>query len=260
MRSTADECESRPTTWGEALTVATHMLARAGVSSSAQLDAVVLLGHVVGARRAALLAYPERALTHEQWMAYLSLVRRRMDAEPVAYLTGHREFMALDFLTDRRALIPRPETEQLVEAALDAACARIERDERPIVADIGTGTGAIAIALTVHEPRLVRIYATDISTDALALADENVRRHHVEDRVLLLHGDLADPLPEPVDLLVANLPYVSSDQADTLARDVRAYEPGLALYGEAGGLGHIARLLRGAPARLRPGAEMFLEI
>jgi release factor glutamine methyltransferase len=252
-------------TVGAALALADAWLRAAGVDETPGLDAQVLLGHITGASRAATLAYPERALTAEQATRYAGLVARRAAHEPVAYLVGHREFMGLDLLVDRRALIPRPETELLVEAALRDLAERLARDAQttpPLVADIGTGSGAIPIALAAREPRLPRLYATDLSPDALALAQENAQRHGVADRITFLQGDLLAPLPAPVDLLMANLPYVAPDDP-AVPPSVSRYEPALALYGDAdalgAGLGHIRRLLAQAPAWLRPGASLYLE-
>lgn len=246
-------------TLGAALALAESWLRAAGVDETPSLDAQVLLAHVTGASRAATLAYPERALTKAQAARYAELVARRAAHEPVAYLTGHREFMGLDLLVDRRALIPRPETELLVEAALADLAARLARDPQPpLVADIGVGSGAIPIALAAHEPRLPRIYAIDISPEALALAQENARLHGVAERITFLLGDLLAPLPEPVDLLTANLPYVAPDDP-YVPPTVSRYEPALALYGADDGLGHIRRLLAQAPSRLRPGASLYLE-
>jgi release factor glutamine methyltransferase len=246
-------------TYGEALRVATERLRAADVTDTPQLDAQVLLAHVTQDARAAVLAYPERALASEHAATYADLIARRAAGEPVAYLTGHREFLGLDFLTDRRALIPRPETELLVEAALAEARTRLERGETPIIADIGTGSGAIALALAALEPCLPRIYATDLSVEALSLAAENAARLGVADRVTLLQGDLLAPLPEPVDLLLANLPYVAPRVAAELSPSVRGYEPALALYGADEGLGHLQRFFAAAPAYLRPGATIFVE-
>ncbi len=233
---------------------------RAAAISSANLDAAVLLAWVLGMERAALYAYPEREVPPETQAAFEALLARRLRGEPVAYLLGHKEFMGLDFLTDRRALIPRPETELLVEMAL------VELGRRGAaalgdlrVADIGTGTGAIAIALAVNEPRLPLIYATDISAEALELAAENARRLGVAERLCLLQGDLLEPLPEPVDVLLGNLPYIADSEGVILAPDVRDYEPHLALFGADDGLGHIRRLLASAPAHLKPGAALVLE-
>src|SRR5579885_1241427 len=222
----------------EELARARARLREAGGSSS-DLDAAVLLGHVLGVSRGALYTHPERQLSEAEQAMYTALIERRAQGEPVAYLTGHREFMGLDFLVDRRVLIPRPETEFLVEAALAEVQRREEMSLPSLrVADIGTGSGAIAIALAAHEPRLPLIYATDLSADALLLAEENARRLKVAERVRFLQGDLLEPLPEPVDLLLANLPYVASDEAEILPVDVREYEPHLAIFGEDDGLGH----------------------
>lgn len=246
-------------TLGAALALADAWLREAQVGETPALDAQVLLAHVTGASRATTLAYPERPLAPEQAESYAGLVARRAAHEPVAYLTGRREFMGLELLVDKRALIPRPETELLVEAALVDLAERLARDSQPpLVADIGTGSGAIPIALAVREPRLSRIYATDISPDALALAQENARLHGVANRITFLLGDLLAPLPEPVDALTANLPYVAPDAA-SLPPSVTRYEPALALYGAEEGLGHIRRLLAQAPTRTRPGASLYLE-
>jgi release factor glutamine methyltransferase len=243
----------------EALNEARARLRAAGIGS-ADLDAAVLLGHVLAADRATLYAHPERALLPEAQAAFEGLLARRLRGEPVAYLTGHKEFMGLDFLVDRRALIPRPETELLVEMALVEVRRRDEAELADLrVADIGTGSGAIAIALAAQEPRLPLVYATDISGEALALAAENARWLGVESRLRLLQGDLLEPLPERVDLLLANLPYIADNEQEILAPDVRDYEPHLALFGADGGLGHIRRLLASAPPRLKPGAVMLLE-
>ena len=248
-------------TSGDALWRATRRLQNAGVDQSPELDAQVLLAHILKATRVNALAYPERALTPKQASAYARLIERRAAHEPVAYLVGHREFMGLDFLTDARALIPRPETELLVEAALTELRARLAAapSTPPVVADIGTGSGAIALALAALEPRLPTVYATDISADALTLAAENAARLGLTYRVTLLQGDLLAPLPEPVDALLANLPYVAPHDETTLPPDVRRFEPSLALYGDDDGLGHFRRLFAQTPGRLSLGASLFLE-
>lgn len=246
---------------GEALARAQHWLRAIPGEESAALDAQLLLAHVTGLSRSHVLAYPEQPLSPDDAARYAALVARRAAREPVAYLTGHREFMGLDFLTDARALIPRPETELLVEAALVDVRARLAEAAAPapIVADIGTGSGAIAVSLARLEPRLETIYATDISADALALARENAQRQRVGRRIHFLEGDLLLPLPEPVDVLLANLPYVAPRDEPLLADDVRRYEPSRALYGDDDGLGHLRRLFAQAPERLRPGAAILLE-
>jgi len=208
---------------------------------TARLDAQVLLSHTLHVERSALYAYPERTLTPQQEQQYLTLIERRSQGEPVAYLTGHKEFYGLDFLVDKRVLIPRPETELLVEAALKVCRQMLTEGRTPIAADIGTGSGIIPITLAVLEPRLPYLYASDISADALEVAYLNCQRHHVEDRVRLLHGNLLAPLAEPVDILIANLPYVGTDEIDELAPDVRVYEPPLALFSGPYGLDLLHR-------------------
>src|SRR6266446_3074556 len=236
-------------------------LARHG-QTSALLDAQVLLGHVLHVERATLYTYPQRVLTTEQEQQFLTLIERREHGEPVAYLTGHKEFYGLDFFVDPRVLIPRPETELLVETALDITQSMLGNGRAPMIADIGTGCGAIPIALAVQEPRLPYVYASDISAEALDVAHLNAQRHHVEQRLRLLQGDLLAPLPEPIDILTANLPYVGTDEMDLLAPDVRAYEPHLALFNSPQGLDLLYRLLTEAKQSdiLVRGAVVLLEI
>jgi len=154
------------TTIHQALEKATLSLAKAD-QTNARLDAQVLLSHTLHAERSFLYAYPEQVLTSEQEQEYRTLIERRSRGEPIAYLTGHQEFYGLDFLVDKRVLIPRPETELVVEAALNACKKMFDAGHTPIVADIGTGSGAIPVTLAVLEPRLPYLYACDISTDAL---------------------------------------------------------------------------------------------
>ena len=229
---------------------------------SARLDAQVLLCHVLGIDRAALYAHPEWTLTAEQQQRYFALIERRARGEPVAYLTGHKAFFGLDLFVDPRVLIPRPETELLVDAALRACRQKLDSGHAPAVADIGTGSGAIPMALAVSEARLPRLYATDISPGALEVAALNCRNYGVVERIQLLLGDLTDPLPEPVEVLTANLPYIGANEMEVLEDDVRAYEPHLALFSGTDGLDHIERLFTKleASSTLLPGAVMLLEI
>src|SRR5256884_5054596 len=228
---------------------------------ASRLDAQVLLGYVLNADRARLYTYPERLLTPQQEEQFHLLLERRKRGEPVAYLVGHKEFFGLDFLVDKRVLIPRPETELLVEVALNGIRAMLDAGHTPLFADIGTGSGAIPITLAVQEPRLPSLYATDISAEALEVARINCQRHSVEQRVRLLHGDLLSPLPEPVDVLTANLPYVGTGE-DMLAPDVRAYEPHLALFSGTHGLDLLYRFFTEAQqsGKLKEHALLLLEI
>ncbi|HLG64783.1 MAG TPA: peptide chain release factor N(5)-glutamine methyltransferase [Ktedonosporobacter sp.] len=248
-------------TTGDAVTRGTRILTEAGLQS-ARLDAQILAGHILGIERATLYAYPERPMTAEQERQFLHLIERRARGEPVAYLVGHKEFYGLDFFVDQRVLIPRPETELLVEAALAVIRRKIDAGEQPIVADIGTGSGAIAITLAVEEPRLLYLYACDISQQALEVAQLNSQRHHVENRVHLRQGDLLAALPEPVDVLLANLPYVGTTEMELLTPDVHAYEPHLALFSGPYGLGLLQRFCKEAQqsGMLKDGGVMILEI
>jgi release factor glutamine methyltransferase len=215
-----------------------------------------LLGHVLGLTRAQVLARPEQVLTPEQAAAFEALVARAAAGEPLAYLTGRREFYGLDFEVDPAVLVPRPETELLVDRALAAQPAR--------VLDVGTGSGCIAVTLAVRLPEAA-LTASDLSPAALALARRNAQRHGVAEHITFVHSDLLDAfLPPassfqpPFDLIAANLPYIDTDELGTLP--VARFEPRLALDGGPGGLVLVARLLRQAPALLAPGGRLLLEI
>jgi release factor glutamine methyltransferase len=241
---------------GRALVAATQRLEEAG-SDTASLDAQVILAYILGKERGWLFAHYDQALTQEEAETYTDMVARRAAAEPVAYLVGHREFYGLEMMVDKRVLIPRPETELLVDAVLDHIESRANQHVR--MADVGTGSGAVAVAVAANCPDM-QIYAVDLSPAALEVAGENVRRHDSRGQVTLLHGDLLSPLPEPVDIIAANLPYITSDEFLNLMADVRDYEPRLALEAGPEGLDLIARLLDQAPGHLYPGGVIFLEI
>jgi release factor glutamine methyltransferase len=202
------------------------------------------------------LAHPEAPVTAEQGAAFGQLFARAATGEPLAYLTGQREFYGLDFFVDRRVLVPRPETELLVDFA------RSLRPKRAL--DVGTGSGCIAVALAVTLPRAI-ITATDVSSDALEVARRNVERHGVAGRIEFLQSDLLGAWPaeassaEPgFDLVCANLPYIERDELRDLP--VSRHEPWLALDGGPGGLELIERLLREASRVLAPTGALLLEI
>jgi release factor glutamine methyltransferase len=239
----------------QALAQAVTLLRNEGVDSP-RLDAELLLAHILGANRAAVLARPERRLTPRQLTRYWDLVARRAEREPLAYIVGQREFYGLSFAVDRRVLIPRPETELLVERALQVARLRGGGIQ---IADVGAGSGAIAVTLAVHLPQAT-IYALDESSGALAVTAGNARRHGVEGRVHCLHGDLFAPLKAPVDLVTANLPYVALDEWQALPPEIRVYEPRVALDGGTDGLDLIRSLLAAASSHLQPGGVLLLEI
>ncbi len=240
---------------GEALAQAVTRLGNEGVDSP-RLDAELLLAHVLGVNRAVILARPDQPLKPKELTRYRDLVTRRANREPLAYILGHREFYGLDFAVDPRALIPRPETELLVEHALSIA----RQHDLPLqIADVGAGSGAIAVTLAVHLPRAT-LYALDASAGALAVVAENSRRHHVVRRVRCLQSDLLLALPGPVDLITANLPYVTSEEWQDLIPEIRDHEPRAALDGGPDGLDLIRRLLTTAGSYLCPGGALLLEI
>jgi release factor glutamine methyltransferase len=231
----------------------------APVTDTPRLEAEVLLAHVLETSRAVLIAHHERPLTPAQLDQYQALVRRRAANYPLPYLTGRIEFYGLEFEVTPDVLIPRPETETLVDLALRRRPAR--------VVDVGTGSGCIAVSLAVHLPE-VTVYAVDVSPAALAIARRNAERHGVAERVRLLAGDLLGPLPGPLDLIVSNPPYVPTDERAALPASVRDHEPRLALDGGPDGLALVRRLLAQAPAVLRnpapvtgcPGGGLLIEI
>ena len=242
-------------TIADALAWARQALARTYVAEP--LDGPVLLAHVLGCDRAALLAHPERPLTPDQETAFRALIARRTEGVPVAYLTGRRAFFDLELLVTPDVLIPRPETEGLVELALTWAR---ERSGRLRLIDVGTGSGAIALALARHLPG-AQVWAVDLSFAALRVARANAARHGLSERVHFLQVDLltacGGPFP-PFDLIAANLPYIPADTLPDLP--VSRHEPLLALDGGPDGLALIRRLLADTPRVLAPGGLLLLEI
>jgi release factor glutamine methyltransferase len=224
-----------------------------GTSPTPRLDAEVLLGHTVGMERARLYASLESPLALPEAARFAALVGRRRRGEPIAYLTGYREFWSMDLRVTASTLIPRPATETLVEAALS----QIPRGTSWTVADLGTGSGAVALAIARERPRC-RVLATDISPEAMQVATENAARHalsHVEftlgDWFEALHG-------KRVHLIVANPPYVADHDPTLAAGDVR-FEPILALEAGTDGLAAIRRIVQGASRYLLQGGWLALE-
>ena len=245
----------RSATVGQVLSAAAQRLADANVDAP-RLVAEALLAHSLDLSRAQILARLDQPLSPGHLASYQTRVDRCESGEPMAYVVGHREFYCLDFAVDPRVLIPRPETELLVETAIEIARAR----SGPLdITDVGTGSGAIAVALAVHLPA-ARIIATDISPDAIEVARENARRHAVADRIVFEVGDLLAPLTRPVDLICANLPYVRSGEWNYLAQSVLKHEPRLAFNGGPDGLHLVHRLLIGAPRAIQPGGSIVVEI
>lgn len=258
MARSGEEMISDALTWGRS------MLTEAEVDSP-QLDAELLLAHALGWQRAQLYTHAEQVLQPQDWARFAELITRRAQREPLAYLVGHQEFYGLDFFVDGRVLIPRPETEVLVEQAIaeGTRCLpvpdRVERTGRLSIADVGTGCGAIAIALALHLPS-AEVYAIDLSAPALDVAARNCRRYSVEGRVHLLQGYLLAPLPQPVDLIVANLPYVALAEVAGLPLEISRYEPRQAWDGGVGGLEVIERLLAQVGGYLNDEGGILLEV
>ncbi|HHY56382.1 MAG TPA: peptide chain release factor N(5)-glutamine methyltransferase [Chloroflexi bacterium] len=247
---------SRDTEVGPAINAATQRLEEAHITT-ARLDAQVLLAHVLGVDRSWLFAHYEHVLTEEQADQFMDLVVRRVAHEPVAYLVNHKEFYGIDLYVDPHVLIPRPETEMLVDQVL--AEIAIRHGQRLIIADVGTGSGAIALAVAANAPN-THIYALDISANALAVAQRNVARYAMGEQITLVRSDLLAKLPMRADIVVANLPYVTNDDYVMLEPDVHNYEPKGALVGGPLGLDLITRLLRQLPRHVTPDAFVALEI
>jgi release factor glutamine methyltransferase len=221
------------------------------ITDTPRLEAEILLSHVLDVSRTKLLTDPEHLLTPDQLSHYQDRVHRRASDYPLPYLTGRVEFYGLELEVTPEVMIPRPETETLVDLALA---------RRPsTVVDVGTGSGCIAVALATHLPEAI-VHAIEISPAALAVARRNVDRHGLGARVRLMVGDVLTPRPSLVDLIVSNPPYVSANEWISLPSSVRNHEPRLALDGGSDGLAIIRQLLSQAPAVLRPGGALLIEI
>jgi len=226
----------------------------------AHLEAEVLLMHVLQTDRVGLYTQLEKEISAIQAEKYHQLVQRRLLHEPLSYIIGHREFFDFDFYVDNRVLIPRPETELVVQTCLDYLKEPfIDCGETCYIADIGTGSGAIAISLALSYHRAV-VYASDISIDALEVAIKNCHRHGVRSRVYCSPGDMLEPLTQPVNLIVANLPYISDADFAELSPEINVYEPAVALAGGVDGLDCMRRLLLQIRGKLRAGGAVVLEV
>ncbi len=241
----------------EALISATERLTKAGIADSRK-DAELLLMFTLGRDRSFLYSHPERSLTNEESAQYDDALGKRSRGMPPQYITGHQEFWGMDLFVSPAVLIPRPETEHLVETVLDLARAM----KRPRIVDVGTGSGCIALALARELPH-AEIHAVDISPAALEVARSNAARHGLEDRVRFQDSDLLRAFPRDVahfDFVVSNPPYVSEGEGDSLQREVRDFEPPLALFAGANGLGVIDRLIPQAKPALEAGGWLMMEI
>jgi release factor glutamine methyltransferase len=233
---------------GEVLRRATEFLTRKGVESP-RLDAEHLLGKALGLSRLELYMHHDRPLTDGERDAFRELIRRRGEREPLAYVLGEWGFRRLTLTTDRRALVPRPETEAVVER-----CLALLNGGTPRVLDVGTGTGAIALAIVDEHPG-ARVRAIDVSPEALALASENAARTGLD--VEFVEGDLVGGLGESeFDLVVSNPPYIAQDEVASLQPEVRDWEPRLATVG----VEHTALIAEHALDALVPGGHLVLEV
>lgn len=230
---------------------------------SPRLSAELLLAHVLALPRIKLYTDYERVLAEKDLSAFRELVSRAVEQEPIAYLTGHAHFFNLEFEVNREVLIPRPDTETLVENVLQLARHQPGL-EAPRVLDLCTGSGCIALAIAKHS-KSATLVATDLSLAAVEIARRNAERLDLSDRVVVEQGDLFEPVaklvdPRPFDLIVSNPPYIPTGQIETLDRSVREYEPTFALDGGLDGLVIHRRILTDAPRRLNSGGHIFLEI
>lgn len=237
----------------EVLRGAESYLAARGVTGP-RLNAELLLAHTLGLKRMELYLQFDRPLGESERAPLRDLVKRRGSREPLQHILGSAEFHGRVFACDARALIPRPETEQLVEIALEL----LRERPAPAVLDVGTGSGVIALTLALELPTAA-VTATDLSNDALALAEQNAAKLDASGRVRFIHGDLLPPDAGPFDLIAANLPYIPSAEIDGLAPEVLR-DPRSALDGGPDGLDLIRRLIADAPARLAAGGALLLEI
>jgi release factor glutamine methyltransferase len=221
----------------------------------ASLECELLLRQALGIDRVQLYSDFDRELSFTERKLFWRLIKRRVDHEPTAYIRKYREFFGFDFYVDHRVMIPRLESELLVEKILQLA----QNQPLSTLADVGTGCGAIAISLALNLP-LVKIYATDLSDQALEVAAINCRKHEVTNRICLRQGNLLEPLPQPVELIVANLPDIKDGDIEKLSPEVRLYEPESALAGGDDGMDKIGQLLSRAADKLVPGGSIFLEL
>lgn len=243
----------------EALTEGARLLREASIDEDLR-TASLLLGHILMWDRARLIARSEEQLSSDGYDLYLELIQRRASGEPVQYIIGHQEFYGLNFIVTPDVLIPRPETEFLVEQVIEIA-----RDlESPIIVDLGTGSGCIAVTVAVNLAN-ARVIATDISGQALAVARANAGEHHVVSRVDIVQGDRLAALEGKgfdgmIDIIASNPPYVPTERIGLLQREVRDFEPDIALYGGRDGLDFYRYLLTDSLKYLKQGGHLVFEI
>ncbi|MGQ3686353.1 MAG: peptide chain release factor N(5)-glutamine methyltransferase [Candidatus Loosdrechtia sp.] len=239
-----------------------RILQQHGIDSS-RLDAEIILSHLLGCKRIDLYLHPDKPVGNTISVNYKKGIQKRAMHMPVQYITNHAEFMSMDFSVDERVLIPRPETEFLVEAVIRKS-QLLSKEQEITIVDIGAGSGNISITLVKHIGN-ARIFATDISPDALEVAKANARKHQAHGKILFLCGDLYKPLEKcklesGVDFIVSNPPYVSHSEFDALQEEVRCYEPYGALVSSQYGLQLFKRIISNAHVWLKPGGFLTFEV
>ena len=246
-------------TAGQWLRKYTSIFQKAGIVEAAD-EARVMLCYALKLSKSEVFARPESILSGEELVRLAGLADRRLRREPSAYITENKEFYGFDFLVDSRVLIPRPETELLVEEAVKFGLAWVERNKKAItVVDVGTGSGAIAIALATYVPGSI-VHAVDISTAALEVAAINIERHGLTNRVIPTQSDLLQQINCKVDIIAANLPYIPQSGMRLLQPEITEYEPEVALQGGVRGTEVIVSLLEQVPAMINRNGAVFLEI
>jgi release factor glutamine methyltransferase len=228
-----------------------------------RLNAELLLGHSLNLSREGLYVRLQSQIGNEMKEVFEKLIKRRISGEPLQYIVGHQEFWSIDFKVDPSVLIPRPETELLVEQTL-SILSETPFNRPPFVLEIGTGSGAVAVSLA-KEARNIILVATDISEDALMLAKENAESSGVLHQIQFVHGNLFDPFcllreREPFDLILSNPPYIKCSEIEGLAKEVRDYEPVIALSGGEDGLDFCREIISQAPLYLKKGGWLLLEV
>ena len=243
----------------QALNAAASRLAAAEVPSP-QMNAELLLRFVLSCDRAYLFAHPERELTPDEDSRYQAALAERARGVPTQYITGLQEFWGMDLIVTPAVLIPRPETEHLIETVLELqGSVSGRRTDQLRIADVGTGSGCIALALAKELPN-AEIHATDSSLQALEVARANAARHQLEQRIHFHHADLLAALGPPFDFIVSNPPYVGEAEEDHVQLEVRKFEPRSAVFGGPAGTEVIARLIPQARELLRPGGTLVMEV
>jgi release factor glutamine methyltransferase len=248
----------------EILNVTTEFLKQKGIESS-RLCSEVLLSHQLKKSRVELYLEFDQPLSSREIALYRTLVRRRLSREPLQYITGHQEFWSLDFSVSPAVLVPRPETEILVEEALKLEQGNLlpgSASGQLTLLDLGTGSGAIAVSLAKEIESAV-LWASDISSEALAVARKNAKHHNVSDRITFCHGDLWQAFansPVAFDMIISNPPYIPAEIFHTLPPEVCSYEPRIALDGRENGMHFIERIIAEGGTYLKPGGWLLIEM